>query len=59
MCTKEALKGQRKSKRGSVAPHVSPSEVWETPPLNSSQPGGGRAGPADRPDEALGSDLHS
>lgn len=33
--------------------------LGETPPLNSSQPGGGHDEPADKPDEALESDLHS
>jgi hypothetical protein len=33
--------------------------LGKMPPLNSSQPRGGHDGPADRPDEALESDLHS
>lgn len=32
--------------------------LGKIPPLNSSQPGGGRVSPADKPHEALESDLH-
>lgn len=52
-------KGNKEKRGRSAALYVSLARLRETPPLNSSRPRGGHVGPADKPGEALESDLHS
>ena len=56
---KRRVRGNREKQGRSAALYASLARLHETPPLNSSQPRGGHVGPADKPGEALESDLHS